>query len=90
MTTREEAIELAREAGLMLIVDSKFGSDAYISVNSTWPAIERLIDAAKRQENEASIEAVRSERLQDTLTPDDLAYNLALSHAESAIRARMK
>ena len=53
MTTTEEVIRLAREAGVRVIADSKFNRDDYTSVQSSFPALVRLIDLAKAEENEA-------------------------------------
>ena len=53
MTTTEEVIRLAREAGVRVIIDSKFNRDDYTSVQSSFPALVRLIKLVKAEENEA-------------------------------------
>ena len=53
MTTTEEVIRLAREAGVRVIIDSKFNRDDYTSVQSSFPALVRLIELVKAEENEA-------------------------------------
>lgn len=45
MIERDELLKMAREAGVEVCFDSKFGSELYFSAMASWPAIERLKDA---------------------------------------------
>ena len=85
MTTTEEVIRLAREAGVRVIIDSKFNRDDYTSVQSSFPALVRLIELVKAEENEACAAFVRSPAGKKLVTLNDGHSQLA-----DAIRARRK
>ena len=53
MTTTEEVIRLAREAGVSILTNRKIDRDDYLSVQSSFPAMVRLIELVKAEENEA-------------------------------------
>ena len=53
MTTTEEVIRLAREAGVSILTNRKIDRDNYLSVQSSFPAMVRLIELVKAEENEA-------------------------------------
>ena len=89
MTTTEEVIRLAREAGVRVIIDSKFNRDDYTSVQSSFPALVRLIELVKAEENEAIIAAANAlENIASTSSSTRIRR--VANDALTAIRARRK
>jgi len=89
MTTTEEVIRLAREAGVRVIIDSKFNRDDYTSVQSSFPALVRLIKLVKAEENEAIIAAANAlENIASTSSSTRIRR--VANDALTAIRARRK
>lgn len=87
MTTTEEVIRLAREAGVRVIIGSKFNRDDYTSVQSSFPALVRLIDLVKAEENEAIIAAANAlENIASTSSSTRIRR--VANDALTAIRAR--
>jgi len=92
MTTTEEVIRLAREAGVRVIIDSKFNRDDYTSVQSSFPALVRLIELVKAEENEACAKVCESKNPHPDQWSDmsEVAEQRAVTNCAEAIRARMK
>ena len=87
--TTEEVIRLAREAGVRVIIDSKFNRDGYTSVQSSFPALVRLIKLVKAEENEAIIAAANAlENIASTSSSTRIRR--VANEALTAIRARRK
>ena len=91
MTTTEEVIRLMEEAGVRVIIDSKFNRDDYTSVQSSFPALVRLIELVKAEENEACAKVC--EDLAGTMsmfatTRDAKTHTAAVKGDAAAIRAR--
>ena len=92
MTTTEEVIRLAREAEVRVIADSKLNRDDYTSVQSSFPALVRLIDLVKAEENEACAKVCESKNPHPDQWSDmsEVAEQRAVTNCAEAIRARMK
>ena len=80
--TREQVIEMAREAGFDTRRESVLVDGIDISRTFT-----RLCTLAADRALEAAESALNDERVEDTGEDDDRAYNLAIDHGIEAIRA---
>ena len=49
-----DIIELAREAGLQVLLDARIGSQTYHSVSGSLPALQRFVDAVEAALRERS------------------------------------
>lgn len=87
MTTTEEVIRLAREAGVSILTNRKIDRDDYLSVQSSFPAMVRLIELVKAEENEAIIAAANAlENIASTSSSTRIRR--VANDALTAIRAR--
>ena len=92
MTTTEEVIRLAREAGVSILTNRKIDRDDYLSVQSSFPAMVRLIELVKAEENEACAKVCESKNPHPDQWSDmsEVAEQRAVTNCAEAIRARMK
>ena len=92
MTTTEEVIRLAREAGVSILTNRKIDRDDYLSVQSSFPAMVRLIKLVKAEENEACAKVCESKNPHPDQWSDmsEVAEQRAVTNCAEAIRARMK
>ena len=92
MTTTEEVIRLAREAGVSILTNRKIDRDNYLSVQSSFPAMVRLIELVKAEENEACAKVCESKNPHPDQWSDmsEVAEQRAVTNCAEAIRARMK
>ena len=89
MTTTEEVIRLAREAGVSILTNRKIDRDNYLSVQSSFPAMVRLIELVKVEKNEAIIAAANAlENIASTSSSTRIRR--VANDALTAIRARRK
>ena len=50
--TREEILQMAKEAGVVVVRDSKFGREEYFNISSSMPAFERFANMVAARERE--------------------------------------
>ena len=85
--TRDEIIKLARDAGFVLIIDSKYGCDDYLSCQSPLPSLERFAALVAASERESCAKAAEGFPENRDWVPGSLWGNIRADVA-SAIRAR--
>ena len=81
-----ERMKLARQAGLQLRIDSKFGSDHYYSVTGSWPALIRFAAALSARASDAAADEpvavgpyfMGAKSRSNEIDPENDEYSIAL------------